>query len=130
MHLREANEFVAQHHRHNLPTVGGKFAVGAPQDGNLVGVAIAGRPVASRLGNGKTLEVHRVATDGSPNACKFLCTRCARIVLLMGNTLKSAAPSHGRTSGEGDGSPGQDRPSERMGTLAGGPDECPGAQPA
>ena len=43
LHLREANEFVARHHRHNKPTVGGKFALGAAQDGKLVGVAIAGR---------------------------------------------------------------------------------------
>jgi hypothetical protein len=25
LHLSEANEFVAQHHRHNLPTVGGNL---------------------------------------------------------------------------------------------------------
>jgi hypothetical protein len=57
LRLREANEFVAQHHRHNLPTVGGKFALGAAQDGKLVGVAVAGRPVARRLDDGKTLEI-------------------------------------------------------------------------
>jgi hypothetical protein len=45
LHLREANEFVARHHRHSLPTVGCKFAVGAAQGGKLIGVAIAGRPV-------------------------------------------------------------------------------------
>jgi hypothetical protein len=60
LHLREANEFVAEHHRHNLPTVGGKFAVGATLEGNLVGVAVAGRPVARRPDDGKTLEVRRV----------------------------------------------------------------------
>jgi hypothetical protein len=55
LHLREANQFVNQYHRHNLPTVGGKFAVGATVDGRLVGVAVAGRPVARRLDDGKTL---------------------------------------------------------------------------
>jgi hypothetical protein len=45
--------------------VDGKFAVGASVDGKLVGVAIAGRPVARRLDDGKTLEVLRVCTDGS-----------------------------------------------------------------
>ncbi len=85
LHLKEANAFVTQHHRHNLPTVGGKFAVGAADDaGNLVGVAIAGRPVSRRLDDGKTLEVLRVATDGTPNACSFLYSRCARIARLMG----------------------------------------------
>ena len=78
LHLREANEFVGQHHRHNRPTVGGKFAVGTALDGKLVGVAIAGRPVARRLDDGKTLEILRVATDGTPNACSFLYSRCAR----------------------------------------------------
>ena len=29
VHLREANEFVVKYHRHSLPTVGGKFALGA-----------------------------------------------------------------------------------------------------
>jgi hypothetical protein len=84
LHLREANEFVAQHHRHNLPTVGGKFAVGAAVDGKLVGVAIAGRPVARRLDDGKTLEVLRVCTDGTPNTNSFLYGRVKRIALLLG----------------------------------------------
>ncbi|HKB35200.1 MAG TPA: XF1762 family protein, partial [Gemmataceae bacterium] len=79
LHLKEANQFVAQHHRHNLPTTGCKFAVGAALDGKLVGVAIAGTPVARRLDDGKTLEVLQVATDGTPNACNFLYSRCARI---------------------------------------------------
>jgi hypothetical protein len=84
LHLREANEFVAQHHRHNLPVTGCKFAVGAALDRKLVGVAIAGRPVARRRDDGKTLEVLRVATDGTANACSFLYARCARIARLMG----------------------------------------------
>ena len=84
LHLREANEFITKHHRHNKPTVGGKFALGVAQDGKLVGVAIAGRPVCRRLDDGKTLEVLRVATDGTANACSFLYSRCARIARLMG----------------------------------------------
>jgi hypothetical protein len=77
---------VAKHHRHNNPTVGGKFALGATQDGKLVGVASAGRPVCRRLDDGKTLEVLRVATDGTMNACSFLYARCAKIARLMGFT--------------------------------------------
>ncbi len=84
LHLREANEFVARHHRHNKPTVGCKFALGAAVDGILVGVAIAGRPVCRRLDDGKTLEILRVCTDGTANACSFLYSRCARIARLMG----------------------------------------------
>jgi hypothetical protein len=47
-------------HRHNLPVTGRKFAIGCQVDEKLVGVAIAGRPVARRLDDGKTLEVLRV----------------------------------------------------------------------
>src|SRR5437764_13023289 len=57
LHLREANQFVARRHRHSLPTVGGKFALGAAQEGKLVGVAVAGRPVCRRHDDGRTLEV-------------------------------------------------------------------------
>jgi hypothetical protein len=84
LHIRQANEFVAQHHRHSLPTVGGKFAVGAAVDGKLVGVAIAGRPVARKLDDGQTLEVLRCCTDGTRNACSFLYGRVKRIAALMG----------------------------------------------
>ena len=34
----------------------------------LVGVAVVGRPVARHLDDGLTLEITRVATDGTPNA--------------------------------------------------------------
>jgi hypothetical protein len=84
LHLREANQFVARYHRHSLPTVGGKFALGAAEEGKLVGVAIAGRPVCRRLDDGRTLEVLRVCTDGTVNACSFLYGRTARIARLMG----------------------------------------------
>jgi hypothetical protein len=84
LHLREANEFVAQHHRHSLPTVGGKFAIGVQVDGKLVGVALAGRPVARILDDGKTLEVLRVCTDGTFNANSFLYGRVRQIARLMG----------------------------------------------
>jgi hypothetical protein len=72
LHLRKANEFVASRHRHSLPTVSGKFAVGAVQDGHLVGITIAGRPVARKLDDGQTLEALRVAADGTANAGTFL----------------------------------------------------------
>jgi hypothetical protein len=93
LHLKQANEFVAQYHRHNLPTVGGKFAIGAAQDGRLVGVAIAGRPVARRLDDGQTLEVLRVCTDGTRNVNSFLYGRVKRIALLMGYERVTITPS-------------------------------------
>jgi hypothetical protein len=84
LHLREANEFVKAHHRHSTPTVGGKFAVGCQVEGRLVGVAVAGRPVARRLDDGKTLEVLRVCSDGTRNACSFLYARVVQIARLLG----------------------------------------------
>ena len=57
--IREANEFVANFHRHNKHTHGGKFAVGAVHEEELVGVAIVGRPVARMLDDGVTSEVTR-----------------------------------------------------------------------
>ena len=47
LHLKEADEFVANYHRHNNPTVGCKFALGAAKDGKLVAGAIAGRSAAA-----------------------------------------------------------------------------------
>jgi hypothetical protein len=42
--------------------------------------------VCRRLDDGKTLEILRVATDSTPNACSFLYSRTARIARLMGYT--------------------------------------------
>jgi hypothetical protein len=84
IHIKEANAFIAKYHRHSLPTVGGKFAVGAVERGKLVGVAVAGRPVARLLDDGKTVEVLRVCTDGTPNCCSFLYARVAKIARLFG----------------------------------------------
>lgn len=57
--LAEANAFVEQNHRHHGKTVGHKFsvAVADTETGEIVGVAIVGRPVSRHLDNGWTLEV-------------------------------------------------------------------------
>ena len=70
--LAEANAFVAQHHRHHKPVTGHKFSIGCTAEGRLVGVAIVGRPVSRYLDNGLTLEVNRLCTDGTKNACSML----------------------------------------------------------
>jgi hypothetical protein len=64
----DACAFIAEWHRHHQPPVGHKFSLGVAAAGMLVGVAIVGRPVARHLDNGRTLEVTRTATDGTPNA--------------------------------------------------------------
>lgn len=79
--LRDANVFVAQHHRHNLPTNGHKFSVACYDGDRLCGVAIAGQPIARKLDDGLTIEIRRVCTDGTRNACSILygaCSRCAK----------------------------------------------------
>jgi len=70
--IRDANEFVLQHHRHHRPTVGGLFALAVSDGAAVRGVAIVGRPSARLLNDGYTAEVTRVATDGCANACSAL----------------------------------------------------------
>lgn len=79
--LRDANQYVAEHHRHNIPTTGHKFSIACYDGDRLCGVAIAGQPVARNLDDGFTIEIRRVCTDGTYNACSILygaCSRCAK----------------------------------------------------
>lgn len=79
--LRDANRYVAEHHRHNMPTNGHKFSIACYDGNRLCGVAIAGQPVARKLDDGLTIEIRRVCTDGTRNACSILygaCSRCAK----------------------------------------------------
>lgn len=82
--LDAANAFVAEHHRHHKPVVGHKFSLGAVLEGTLVGVAIVGRPVARMRDDGSTLEVTRLCTDGTRNACSFLYGAAARAAFALG----------------------------------------------
>jgi hypothetical protein len=82
--LREANAYVAQHHRHNMPTNGHKWSLACYDDDRLCGVAIAGQPIARKLDDGLTIEVRRVCTDGTYNACSKLYGACARVAKEMG----------------------------------------------
>lgn len=84
--LAYANEYVAKNHRHHKPTVGHKFSIALYDDINTktVGVAICGRPVSRILDDGRTLEVNRLCTDGTPNACSMLYGAAARIAKEMG----------------------------------------------
>jgi len=84
MDLEGANEFVARHHRHHQPVVGHKFSIGAAFGDVLVGVAIIGRPVSRHRDDGVTLEVTRLCTDGTKNACSFLYGAAARAAFALG----------------------------------------------
>ena len=84
--LREANDFVREFHRHHGPTTGHKFSIGVSEGNRLVGVAICGRPVSRCLDDGWTLEVNRLCTDGTPNACSILYAAAYRAARAMGYT--------------------------------------------
>lgn len=71
-------------HRHHRPVVGHKFSLGASLGSNLVGVCIVGRPVARGRDDGITLEVTRLCTDGTLNACSFLYGAAARAATALG----------------------------------------------
>lgn len=83
--LREANAFVAEHHRHSGIVRGCKFCLGVADETNeLRGVAIIGRPVSRHRDDGLTAEVSRLATDGCENACSALYAAAWRACRAMG----------------------------------------------
>ena len=83
--LKDANEFVGRLHRHHLPVHRDKFRIACQaDDGHLCGVGQCARPVSRNLDDGKTIEVVRVCTDGTENACSFIYSRLARISKEMG----------------------------------------------
>ena len=82
--LAEANAFVEKYHRHHKPVRGHKFSIGCTVDGQLAAVAIVGRPVSRYLDDGTTLEVNRMCSDGTKNACSFLYAAAARAAKAMG----------------------------------------------
>lgn len=76
--LHEANAFVIQYHRHHDAARGHKWSLGAYKNGELCGVCIVGRPVGRRLDDGHTLEITRLCSDGTRNACSCLYGAAAR----------------------------------------------------
>jgi hypothetical protein len=84
MDLESANDWVSMFHRHHNPVVGHKFSLGCMKANDIVGVVIVGRPVSRVRDNGWTLEVTRLATDGTKNACSFLYGAAARAGFALG----------------------------------------------
>ena len=82
--LSEANAFVELHHRHHGPVVGHKFSLAVAKGDTVCGVAIVGRPVARMLDDGLTLEITRVATDGTKDACSALYGAARRAAFALG----------------------------------------------
>ena len=80
----EACQFVTDHHRHHAPPQGAKFAIACSEGSRVVGVVIAGRPVARHNDDGWTLEITRCATDGTRNACSMLYGAARRAAKALG----------------------------------------------
>lgn len=80
----QANAYIRLHHRHSKAVQGYRFAVGLAEGDELRGVAVAGRPVARALDDGRTIEILRVCTDGIRNGCTRLYGACCRAAAAMG----------------------------------------------
>lgn len=99
--LDVANAFVDRLHRHSDPTQGHRWSIGVELDGQLVGVAIVGDPVAPALRKlGPVAEIRRVCTDGTRNACSILYGACRRAARAMGfdPIITYTLPSEGGAS--------------------------------
>jgi len=81
---KEAKMFVKQFHRHHNPPLGSVFQIACAKNGRICGVAIVGRPVARMLQDGWTLEVTRLCTDGTKNACSKLYSAAWRATQALG----------------------------------------------
>lgn len=100
--LDEAKRFVARHHRHNKPPLSWKFGLGLSvlnhwtiddaghggptwgEDWELIGVAIAGRPVGRGLDKPGNIEVTRVCTVEQRNANSRLYGAILRAAAALG----------------------------------------------
>lgn len=86
--LADAQRLVRLWHRHHGPVVGHKFSLRVYRMNILrkveAGVAIIGRPVSRHLDDGNTLEITRLATDGSPNAASKLLAYAAKVAHRLG----------------------------------------------
>jgi len=81
----DAFAFIRDNHRHHGVPVGALWWHAAHnQDGQLIGVAIVGRPVARGLDDGLTVEVTRLCTDGTPNCCSLLYGAARRVAIDKG----------------------------------------------
>ncbi|MDD5353226.1 MAG: hypothetical protein PHS93_08720 [Candidatus Omnitrophica bacterium] len=80
-----AKKFINEQHRHNVATVSDRFRIGLFEDGKLIGVGVAGNPIARKRMDGETIEITRVCVlPDKRNACSQIYSRMKRIAQLMG----------------------------------------------
>ena len=82
--LKVANEIVEMLHRHHRPIQTHKFSLVAVKDGIYVGCLIAQRPASPQTNQKHVIEVARLATNGTKNACSILYSAAARTAKAMG----------------------------------------------
>lgn len=84
--LRQAQQFIKVHHRHNRPPRGCKVCVGIQSDLHitLIGVLVIGRPIARAYQDGVTAEVTRTCVIDCKNANSFCYGVARKIVRLLG----------------------------------------------
>lgn len=80
----EAFAYIQQNHRHHKKPVGSVFTLALSNGEKIVGVAVVGRPNARMTQDGFTLEVTRLCTDGTKNACSMLYAASWRVCREMG----------------------------------------------
>lgn len=81
---KEAFAFVSKYHRHHKKPVGSVFQIACSDGEKIVGVVIVGRPNGRRQQDGFTLEVTRLCTDGTKNACSMLYAAAWRVCRNLG----------------------------------------------
>lgn len=79
-----ACRFVTMWHRHLPPPQGHRYSIGVADEAILVGVATVGNPGPRAYCDGRTLEVTRVATDGTRNASSMLYGAAWRAATALG----------------------------------------------
>lgn len=83
--FKEAKRFM-RIHRHHLPPTGSLFAIGCALEDAVApcGCVIVGRPLSRILDDGWTVEITRLCTDGTRNACSMLYRAAWRAAKAMG----------------------------------------------
>jgi hypothetical protein len=83
--LREADGFIARHHRHHVPAPVSIIALGLWESERLVGVAVLGRPLSRALDAQGAIELTRLCVlDDSRHAASALLARARRVAQALG----------------------------------------------
>ncbi|GIG63627.1 hypothetical protein Lfu02_79990 [Longispora fulva] len=83
--LAAANRMVATLHRHHPKVASHRYSIGVIDDQGVIrGAAILSRPAARMTDWHTVVEVSRLVTDGTPNACSMLYGAAARAAKALG----------------------------------------------